>query len=154
MSGQVSSPHDGSETQRLDKWLWFARLVKTRTLATRLVSGGKVRVNRQKTDKAAQPIRCGDVITARIGRRVRVLRITALGTRRGPAREAQHLYEDLSPDLSSTGRGHAGTGRPGEGEGDRAEPSPAPPGAIREPGSGRPTKRDRRRLERLRSSDT
>jgi len=61
------------ESQRLDKWLWFARMVKTRTLATRLVTSGKVRVNREKINKAAHCVRAGDVVTVTVNRRVRIL---------------------------------------------------------------------------------
>lgn len=83
--------------QRLDKWLWFARLVKTRTLAAELVAAGKVRINRERATKPSRPIHAGDVITAAIHGRVRVLRVLAAGTRRGPAAEARELYEDMSP---------------------------------------------------------
>lgn len=81
---------------RLDKWLFFARLVKSRTLAQGLIEAGHVRVNREKTDNAAKAIRVGDVLTLVLGRSVRVIEIRALGTRRGPASEAQALYRDLS----------------------------------------------------------
>ncbi len=88
---------DETATQRLDKWLWFARFARTRSLAARLVEDGKVRVNREKILKPAQSVRPGDVITAAIGGRVRVVRIAAPGARRGPAEEARTLYEDLTP---------------------------------------------------------
>ncbi|MCG8559222.1 MAG: RNA-binding S4 domain-containing protein [Hyphomicrobiales bacterium] len=117
--------------QRLDKWLWFARVVKTRTLASRLVEAGKVRINRERTTKPSRTVRAGDVLTLALRGRVRVLKIVAPGARRGPAAEASTLYEDLTPD-----------------------PGPAPvrplrpfPAAARTPGAGRPTKRDRRRIE-------
>lgn len=82
---------------RLDKWLWHARLCKTRTLAVRLVSEGKVRVNANRVKKPATQVHVGDGITFSRDGRVRVLRIRALGERRGPAPEAQQLYEDLDP---------------------------------------------------------
>ena len=88
-----------SSDSRLDKWLWHARLVKSRTLASRLVTEGKVRVNREKVTKPAYSIKPGDVITAAIHARIRVLRVLHLGARRGPASEAQALYEDLSPPM-------------------------------------------------------
>ncbi len=83
--------------QRLDKWLYFARVVKTRTLATKLAQAGKVRVNRQKTDNAARRVRPDDVLTITLRGRVLVLRVLDIGSRRGPASEAAALFEDLSP---------------------------------------------------------
>ena len=116
---------------RIDKWLWFARLAKTRTLAQKLAVSGRVRVNRQKNGTAAHPVKVGDVLTIAFDASVRVLRVAALGARRGPATEACLLYEDLSPP-----------------------PSAAPVAVAERPaGSGRPTKRDRRAFERFRGSD-
>lgn len=83
--------------QRLDKWLWHARFFKTRTLAARQVSAGNVRVNGERVAKPAQSIVVSDVLTFAQARRVRVVRIESLGTRRGPAPEAQALYLDMSP---------------------------------------------------------
>jgi ribosome-associated heat shock protein Hsp15 len=88
---------DPRQTQRLDKWLWHARLVKTRSLASQLVGKGKFRVNRDKIVKPAHPVKCGDVITTAVFGRLRVLRIAGLGERRGPAAEARALYVDLTP---------------------------------------------------------
>ncbi len=117
-------------TQRLDKWLWYARVVKSRTLAAGLVTDGRVRVNRIKIDKPSQSVRIGDVITFTVGPRLRVLKVQQPGVRRGPSSEAQALYEDLTPP-----------------------PVPAadapPVTAARDPGSGRPTKRERRLTDRL-----
>ena len=130
------------QAQRLDKWLWFARLVKTRSLASRLVAAGKIRVNRSRITKPSTAVRKGDIVTAVVNRRVRVIRIVAPGMRRGPAKEACELFDDLTP----------------------AEPAAAPtkwdartvPAPARESGSGRPTKRDRRKMEswRRRSLET
>lgn len=117
--------------QRLDKWLWFARIAKSRTLAIQLVVSGKVRVNRTKISKPSRLVRADDVITAVVHSRVRVLKILALGKRRGPALEAQSLYDDMSPPPPP---------RPSR------RLRPAPP-AQREKGAGRPTKRDRRLIE-------
>lgn len=85
------------DTQRLDKWLWHARIVKTRSLASQLVSKGKVRVNREKVVKPAYLIKCGDVITTAVSGRVRVLQIIGFSGRRGPTAEAQSLYVDMTP---------------------------------------------------------
>ncbi len=93
----MATPGAGAETQRLDKWLWHARVVKTRSVATALVQAGKVRVNRGKVLKASHMVKLGDVITVAVGGRVRVLRVAGFAERRGPAAEAQELYGDLTP---------------------------------------------------------
>lgn len=82
--------------QRIDKWLWFARMVKTRTLAASIVSQGQVRLNKVKVAKPAQEVGPGDIITLAAHGRVRVVKVLAIGTRRGPAGEAQTLYEDMA----------------------------------------------------------
>ncbi len=84
------------DKQRLDKWLWFARVVKTRSLATKLVADGHVRVNAQRTDTPAKPVGPGDVLTIALQSHIIVLKITGIGTRRGPFREARLLFEDLN----------------------------------------------------------
>jgi ribosome-associated heat shock protein Hsp15 len=83
--------------QRLDKWLWHARLVKSRSLAAKLIEAGCIRINRRRVEKPAACVRCGDVLTASINGRVRVIRIVALASRRGPAAEAQALYSESAP---------------------------------------------------------
>ncbi|WP_372574921.1 RNA-binding S4 domain-containing protein [Ruegeria jejuensis] len=100
--------------QRLDKWLWHARFFKTRNLAAKQVAGGKVRVNGNRTEKPAQSVGPGDVLTFAQAREVRVIRIEAIGERRGPAPEAQQLYQDLSEpkDKVAQNPGYAGKGRP------------------------------------------
>ncbi len=92
-----------TERQRLDKWLWFARVVKTRTLAARLVSDGFVRVNAQKIDQPAKAVSPGDVLTIALERDIKVLKVVAPGSRRGPATEASQLFEDLSQTASNSG---------------------------------------------------
>ena len=82
--------------QRLDKWLWFARLVKSRTLAAKLIEDGHVRVNSLRVDNAAKAVRADDVLTIAFDRHVRVLKIRLLGERRGPYAEARLLYDDLN----------------------------------------------------------
>ncbi len=114
--------------QRLDRWLWFTRIVKTRTLATRFIAEGRLRVNREKIDKPSRTVRAGDVVTASVHDRVLVLRVLDEGVRRGPAAEAQTLYEDLTPPAL---------------KGPEALAAPV----RRERGAGRPTKRDRRRMD-------
>lgn len=117
------------DRQRLDKWLFFARLVKSRTLAARFVSDGHVRVNGEKKLSPSHPARAGDVLTIVLDKRILILRITGSGTRRGPAIEAQTLYEDISPPVPAKEQ--------------------VLPSADRDAGSGRPTKRERRAIDRL-----
>ncbi len=116
---------------RLDKYLWFARKVKTRSKATKLVKEGKIRVNGNKVSKASCTVRPDDVITAVLSSNVHVLKVLELGSRRGPASEAQALYEDLTPAPLPT-------------------KAPRPQRPEREKGAGRPTKRQRRQTDRLR----
>lgn len=118
------------ESQRLDKWLWYARIAKTRSLASRLVEGGKARVNKTRVSKASRTVRPGDVITLAIHEQIKVLKVIACGVRRGPATEARELYEDMSPPPVP-----------------RLHKPKILPAALREKGAGRPTKRDRRRIE-------
>jgi ribosome-associated heat shock protein Hsp15 len=80
---------------RLDKWLWFTRVVKTRAIAQELAASGHVRVNGQRAESAAKSIRTGDVLTIALPSRVRVLKVLDVAERRGPASEAVHLYEEL-----------------------------------------------------------
>jgi ribosome-associated heat shock protein Hsp15 len=116
---------------RLDKWLWHARFFKTRSLASKYCEEGRLRVNGEPTAKAHYVARVGDVLTFPLGHDVRVIRIVALGERRGPAPEAQALYEDLTVRMP------------------RAEATEDDSPAAREPGTGRPTKSDRRAIDRL-----
>jgi ribosome-associated heat shock protein Hsp15 len=90
---------------RADKWLWFARLVKSRSLGAALCSSGRLRVNGTAVSKAATPLRPGDVLVFPWGGAVRIIRVRALGTRRGPAPEAQRLYVDLARDESGQSAG-------------------------------------------------
>lgn len=143
-SGEPDDEDDGGEEtpgdprtsgQRLDKWLWYARVAKSRTLAAGLVTGGKVRINRTKVDKPSHTIKPGDVVTVSVGPKVRVLKVVAPGVRRGPATEARGLFDELTlrPE-----RPLVEGGAPGNAAGAAS--------AHREPGSGRPTKRDRRQI--------
>lgn len=83
---------------RLDKWLVYARFCKTRSVASTFVAKGRVRVNREPIKKASFEVKIGDVLTLPRGRgQVAVIRVLAIGERRGPATEARTLYEDLAP---------------------------------------------------------
>ncbi len=101
-------------TMRADKWLWHARFFKTRGLATKLIAAGHLRVNGTKIAKASHGISPGDVLTFPQAKRVRVIRLVALSLRRGPAPEAQLLYEDLTPQETPVPKnpGFEGKGRP------------------------------------------
>ena len=114
---------------RIDKWLWQARFFKTRSLATKQVSGGYVRLNGERVIKPAQAVAPGDVLTFPQGRVVRVVRVEKLGERRGPAPEAQTLYFDMT---------------------EKQDNPSANPGFE---GKGRPTKKDRRALDLSRTKD-
>ncbi|HEX8642338.1 MAG TPA: RNA-binding S4 domain-containing protein [Allosphingosinicella sp.] len=98
-----------AETQRLDKFLWFARIVKTRAIAQTLAEAGRIRIAGRVVDRAHAPVRTGDVLSFAQRGTVRVLRIEALPTRRGPPAEARTLYTDLSrpaaEPLTSEGTG-------------------------------------------------
>ncbi len=86
---------EATEAQRLDLWLWCARVRKTRADCARLVQAGAVRINRRPVEKPHAQVRPGDVLTLGLGQEVRVYRVQSLAQRRGPAPEAQKLYESL-----------------------------------------------------------
>jgi len=115
---------------RVDKWLWAARVFKTRSLAAAACDGGKVDINADAA-KPARRVRAGDRLEVSLPRgRRRILKVIAIGDRRGSAETARALFEDLTPP-------------------EPPRPRRAPP-PFREPGAGRPTKRERREIERLR----
>ena len=120
--------------QRIDKFLWFARFFKSRTLAASVVTDGRVRINGERCEKASATVKAGDVLTFPAGSLVRVIKVVDGGERRGPASEARLLYEDLTPPREVRD----------------AEP-PAP--AQRERGTGRPTKKERRKIDALMEED-
>ena len=127
-----------AEIQRLDKWLWFSRFFKSRTLAGKACRGRKVRINGQIASKASVTVKVDDVLTFPRGHHIRVVRILDLGQRRGPAPEAQALYEDLAPpEEAEAARRKAAA--------DAAEQA----AGLRDAGAGRPTKRERRAVDRL-----
>lgn len=123
--------------ERLDRFLFFSRAVKSRTLAQKIIEAGAIRVNSEKTDRTDYKVGAGDVLTMSLHGRILVWRILDPGTRRGPASEAQGLYEDISPPMPP-----------------KAERSPYDAAIAERPlGSGRPTKRERRETDRLRDFD-
>ena len=121
-------------SQRLDKWLWHARFFKTRTLAARVVSEGKVRVDGAPVSKPARQISPGVTLTFSKDDRVRVIHVLGIGDRRGPAPEAQALYDDQSPAPAPVDPAARGANPRFEGG---------------KHGTGRPTKRDRRQMDRF-----
>ncbi|HEX8166738.1 MAG TPA: RNA-binding S4 domain-containing protein [Beijerinckiaceae bacterium] len=86
------------DRRRLDKWLWFARFAKTRSLAAKLVGGGHVRVNGERVENPAKALAVGDVVTVAAAHTTAVVRVEALGERRGPAPEARLLYAEIGRD--------------------------------------------------------
>jgi len=118
------------EGLRADKWLWYARFFKTRSLATRVCNGGQVRIGGNGVSKAHSKVKVGDVLTFTQSRHIRIVKVLALATRRGPAPEARALYEDLKPPEAAN-----------------RLPRRTAPG--RSQGTGRPTKKDRRAVDRL-----
>ena len=120
--------------QRLDKWLFFSRAVKSRTLAQKLIEAGAVRVNSERETRTDCQVGAGDVLTMTVHERLLVYKILDPGERRGPASEAQALYEALSPPPLPR------------------EPT-ALPIAARQPGAGRPTKKERRDTDRMKEGE-
>ncbi len=98
-----ASPAEAAASQRLDKWLWHVRLTKSRSIAGQLVEQGKVRINRQKAGKPSAIVRLGDVVTAILHGRVRVVKVLALPERRGAPSVARLAYEDLLPETQTAG---------------------------------------------------
>lgn len=127
----------GPSSQRIDKWLWCARLFKTRTLAAKIVSAGGVRLTRAgettRVEKPSMTIRAGDQVAFLVGDRLKIMEVQACGLRRGPASEAQLLYTDRSPSPPPK---------------DQAIDA----GAGRDRGAGRPTKKERRAVDRLKDA--
>lgn len=111
--------------QRIDKWLWHARIVRTRSAAAALASSGHVRVNGQRIDAPGRAVRVGDVVTVALDRTVRVLKVLHFAERRGPGGTGATLYEDLNP----------------------VSPERPTSPSQRDAGAGRPTKRDRRAIQ-------
>lgn len=94
----MAPEEEGPDWQRLDKFLFHTRFVKTRAAASRLISAGRVRVNRQVTEKAHAKLRVGDVLTLALPMGVKVVRVANIGLRRGPAPEARLLYVEMTEE--------------------------------------------------------
>ena len=122
-----------SDSVRIDAWVWAVRLAKTRSQATAACRAGHVRLN-DSTAKASQSVRVGDEVKVRLHGFDRVYRVTGLATRRGSATEAAQYFDDLTPPPPP-----------------RVE---RPAAIVRDRGAGRPTKRERREIDRLRGRET
>ena len=120
------------DRQRIDKWLWHARVVRTRSAAAALADSGLVRINGARIDSSSRPVRPGDVVTVALDRNVRLLKVIGYAERRGSADVARTLFEDLTPP---------------------PEPPREPSAGARDDGTGRPTKRERREIDRLQGRD-
>jgi ribosome-associated heat shock protein Hsp15 len=118
------------DRQRIDKWLWHARVVRTRSAAAALVDAGLVRLNGERVAAPSRLVRLNDVLTVALDRQVRILKVAGFAERRGDAEAGRALYIELTPQKP-------------------AAVAESPGVAAREPGSGRPTKRDRRAIDRL-----
>ena len=137
MVGEQMLGNDVNETKvRLDKWLWYARFFKTRALASKAISNGRFRLNGDLMSKPHRQANCGQVLTFSQGTRIRVVRIKAIGLRRGPAKEAALLFDDLTPIAPAA---------------ENKKLSPLPAFENRQAGDGRPTKRHRRETDRLKA---
>lgn len=118
---------------RIDRWLWFARFFKSRTLAAEACASSGMRSNGAPVGKPGHGVKVGDVLTFPLGPHIRTIKVLALAARRGPFAEARQLYEDLVPPIAGAGLRD-------------------PAVAARDPGEGRPTKADRRAIDRLKGA--
>lgn len=122
-------------SQRLDKWLWHARVTKTRSLAQKLIASGKIRIDSTKTTSASQKVKFGQVLTITLPREIKILEIIAFAEKRGPYSQACLLYTDLSP--------------PKPDHTDKTKDAELPKGMV---ASGRPSKHDRKTAIRLKQN--
>lgn len=126
-----------TESLRIDKWLWYARFFKSRAVASRMVSAGRLRINGESISKPHRAVLPDMVLVFPQGEVIRTIKVLSLATRRGPASEAQALYQDLDPPQPKAARFEV----------------VIPQFETRDTGSGRPTKRDRRLNDALKSID-
>lgn len=124
-----------TDSLRIDKWLWQARFFKSRSLASKFCQSRQIRLNSNLLSKAHTRVKPGDILAFEQHAHIRIIKVVMLGERRGPACEAQTLYEDLAPK-------HCKHQKPGENTIDIQPP------AQRPPGTGRPTKKERRLLDK------
>ena len=120
-----------TEKIRLDTWLWYARFYKSRSLSSKAILSGKLRVNSNKIIKPASKVKINDVLTINHVNMVRIIQLQSLGVRRGPASEAQKLYKDLSGDVTGASNIKHGSEK------------------SKKDRNKRPTKKDRRILDKI-----
>ena len=128
---------DQSAPLRIDKWLWYARFFKSRALASRMVSSGRLRIDGDAVSKPHRHVQVGQTLIFPQGEVTRTIEVRALATRRGPASEAQSLYHDLDPPQKKD---------------KSSDKLIIPAFEVRDAGSGRPTKRDRRLSDALKQN--
>ena len=128
---------DQSAPLRIDKWLWYARFFKSRALASRMVSSGRLRIDGDAVSKPHRHVQVGQTLIFPQGEVTRTIEVRALATRRGPATEAQALYHDLDPPQKKD---------------NSSDKLIIPAFEVRDAGSGRPTKRDRRLSDALKQN--
>ncbi|WP_457581687.1 RNA-binding S4 domain-containing protein [Ensifer canadensis] len=127
---EKQSASNPASRQRLDKWLFFTRLLKSRSLAQKAIEAGHITVNDERVKQSSFQVKAGDLLAVSLERRDVIVRVLLPGERRGPYEEARLLYEDLTPT-------------------EPREKLSAFDLATREPGAGRPTKKERRETDRL-----
>ena len=120
-----------SESLRIDKWLWYGRFFKSRSIASRFIAKRRVRLNSRRINKSSQLLKIGDILTFSIGAKLLIIKVVGLGSRRGPNKEANMLYLDITPTVPLCNKSNTIQG----------------PLRVHKAGSGRPTKRDRRAID-------
>jgi ribosome-associated heat shock protein Hsp15 len=135
MKASVKAAEEKAPTIRLDRWLCFARFCKTRAVAQKLITRGQVILNGSKVGKVGAPVRSGDRLAVTLGPVKRTVTVREVGERRGPAAEARLLYDESTPPEKLTSE-YAGL------------PIYRRPLLVREKGAGRPTKKDRRAIDK------
>jgi ribosome-associated heat shock protein Hsp15 len=135
MAKRSDSEPSSAGRVRIDKWLWAARFFKTRSLAAEAIAAGKVEVNEERA-KPAKPIGLGDSVSVRLGPYLHVVTVRGLSERRGPASVAATLYEETAESVAARAK--------------LAEQLRMAPAAFVYEEKGRPTKRDRREIDRFR----
>jgi ribosome-associated heat shock protein Hsp15 len=134
---QREKQDSGTDRVRIDKWLWAARFFKTRSLASDAIGGGKVALNGE-TVKPAKMVQIGDEVSVRLGPYQHIILVRGLSERRGPASVAQTLYEETAASVAAREK--------------LSEQLRMAPAAFVYEEKGRPTKRDRREIERFRDA--
>lgn len=120
-----------TEKIRLDTWLWYARFYKSRSLSSKAISSGKIRINSNKITKPAAKVKTHDVLTLNYVNEIRLIQVQSIGSRRGPASEAQSLYIELTESRNETSNVKSTIEK------------------LKKDSNKRPTKKDRRLLDKI-----